>query len=142
MNPMATEIVAFDHSRHRDQVIRLWEQVFAYQAPHNAPSLVIDKKLAVSDDLFFVAVSAGMVVGTIMAGYDGHRGWIYSTAVHPDHRHQGIGSQLLAVAESRLASRGCLKINLQIMDDNESVRGFYAAHGYSVEKRISMGKRL
>lgn len=139
---MGTEIAAFDNSSHRDQVVRLWERVFGYQAAHNAPALVIDKKLAVADRLFFVAVSAGVVVGTIMAGYDGHRGWIYSIAVHPDRRKHGIGSQLLSFAERRLASRGCIKINLQIMDGNEQVQGFYEANGYSVEKRVSMGKRL
>jgi ribosomal protein S18 acetylase RimI-like enzyme len=139
---MTMDIVAFDNMRHRDQVIRLWERVFAYEAPHNAPALVIDKKLAVPDGLFSVAVSAGAVVGTIMAGYDGHRGWIYSIAVHPDRRQQGIGSQLLAHAEALLASRGCLKINLQIMDGNEQVQGFYEANGYAVEKRVSMGKKL
>ena len=139
---MATEIVAFDNISHRDQVVILWERVFGYEAPHNAPALVIDKKRAVPDGLFFVAVSAGAVVGTIMAGYDGHRGWIYSIAVHPDRRKQGIGSQLLSFAERHLASRGCMKINLQIMDGNEQVQRFYETNGYSVEKRVSMGKRI
>ena len=139
---MATEIVGFDNSAHRDQVVRLWELVFGYEAPHNAPALVIDKKLAAADGLFFVALCGGVVVGTIMAGYDGHRGWIYSIAVHPDHRKRGIGSQLLSLAERHLASRGCPKINLQIMEGNEQVRAFYEASGYSVEERVSMGKRL
>ena len=139
---MATEIVAFKNSAHRDQVMRLWGLVFGYEAPHNAPALVIDKKLAVADDLFFVAVTSGAVVGTIMAGYDGHRAWIYSMAVHPDHRNRAIGSRLLSFVEARLALRGCMKINLQIMEGNEPVRAFYEANGYSVEERVSMGKRL
>jgi ribosomal protein S18 acetylase RimI-like enzyme len=139
---MATEILSFDDSAHRDQVVRLWELVFGYEAPHNAPSLVIDKKLSVADDLFIVALIDGAVIGTVMAGYDGHRGWIYSMAVHPDHRGRAIGSQLLSFAERRLASRGCVKINLQIMEDNEQVRAFYEANGYSVEERVSMGKKL
>ena len=142
MTAMGATIAVFDNSRHRDQVVRLWEQVFGYQAAHNSPALVIDKKLAVADGLFFVAVVEGVVVGTIMAGYDGHRGWIYSVAVHPDHRRQRIGTQLLSFAESQLTSRGCLKINLQIMDGNDKVQGFYEANGYAVEKRISMGKKL
>jgi len=141
-NRMATDILAFDDSAHRDQVVRLWELVFGYGAPHNAPALVIDRKLAVADDLFFVALAGGAVVGTAMAGYDGHRGWIYSMAVHPDHRGRTLGSQLLSFAERRLASRGCMKINLQIMESNEQVRAFYEANGYSVEERVSMGKRL
>ena len=77
-----------------------------------------------------------------MAGYDGHRGWIYSMAVHPDHRMQGIGTALLAFAEKKLSSLGCVKINLQIMEGNEDVRRFYQTNGYAVEKRVNMGKRL
>lgn len=142
MNTAATEIVAFKNCAHRDQVMSLWELVFGYEASHNAPALVIDKKLAVADDLFFVAVTGDAVVGTIMAGYDGHRGWIYCMAVHPDHRNQAIGSRLLSFVEARLASLGCMKINLQIMESNERVRAFYEANGYSVEERVSMGKRL
>lgn len=142
MTIMKTEMVAFDNRRHRDQVVRLWELVFGYEAAHNTPSLVIDKKIEVADGLFFVALSEGIVIGTIMAGYDGHRGWIYSIAVHPDHRKHGIGTQLLSFAEKHLASLGCMKINLQIMDGNEQVQEFYEANGYSVEKRVSMGKRL
>jgi ribosomal protein S18 acetylase RimI-like enzyme len=139
---MEYKIIAFDNDSHRDQVVLLWERIFGYEAAHNAPSLVIDKKLAVADGLFFVAVSADVVVGTVMAGYDGHRGWIYSIAVHPDRRNQGLGSQLLSSTERHLISRGCMKINLQIMDGNEQVQAFYGANGYSVEKRISMGKRI
>ena len=111
---METVITAFDNAAHRNQVVRLWEHVFGYVAPHNAPSLIIDKKLEVTDDLFFVAVAGGVVVGTIMAGYDGHRGWIYSMAVHPDHQGRSIGTRLLVFVEKRLASLGCMKINLQI----------------------------
>jgi ribosomal protein S18 acetylase RimI-like enzyme len=137
---MNCSILVFDNSRHRDQVVRLWTHVFGYESPRNAPSVVIDKKLEADDGLFLVAVLGNTVIGTIMGGYDGHRGWIYSMAVDPDYRKQGIGSRLLAAAEKRLASRGCVKVNLQILSDNRDVQAFYEANGYSVEDRISMGK--
>src|SRR2546423_5601373 len=133
-------ISPYSDAAHRSQVVTLWKTVFAYDTSHNEPSLVIDRKLEVNDQLFFVALVGDSVVGTIMAGYDGHRGWIYSVAVAPSHRRQGIGSQLVAVAEQSLTDKGCLKINLQIREGNESVAGFYSSLGYSVEKRISMGK--
>jgi ribosomal protein S18 acetylase RimI-like enzyme len=136
----AATIVPYIDALHRSQVIALWEAVFNYQATHNRPDLVIDKKTDVDDQLFFVAVDGGAVVGTIMAGYDGHRGWIYSVAVAPSHRRQAIGSRLVAHAEHALAGKGCMKINLQIMEGNEGVAAFYSSLGYSVEKRISMGK--
>lgn len=62
----------FVNAAHRSQVVGLWETVFGYEAAHNNPSLVIDKKIEVDDQLFFVAVADSAVVGTIMAGYDGH----------------------------------------------------------------------
>lgn len=135
-------IQPFDDPRHRERVIALWETVFGYEAPHNKPSLVIEKKIAVDDGLFFVAVIGDEVVGTVMAGYDGHRGWIYLIAVHAEHRQHGIGSALVAHAERALAERGCVKINLQILEGNEAVAAFYSSLGYAIENRISMGKRI
>jgi ribosomal protein S18 acetylase RimI-like enzyme len=134
-------ITPYRDDRHRCQVIALWEAVFGYEAKQNRPSLTIDKKREV-DDLFFVAVDGEAIVGTIMCGYDGHRGWIYSLAVAPSHRRQGIGSGLMSHAEHALGRRGCVKINLQILEGNESVTAFYSSLGYSVEKRVSMGKLL
>jgi ribosomal protein S18 acetylase RimI-like enzyme len=135
-------IITYIDASHRQQVIDLWKTVFGYEAAHNTPSLAIDKKLAVQDDLFFVAQDGNALVGTILAGYDGHRGWLYSLAVHPSHQGQGIGKALVAHAERALAQRGCMKINLQIVSSNESVSAFYKSIGYTVEPRISMGKLI
>jgi len=135
-------ITPYSDPAHRTQVIALWQSVFGYEAAHNQPELVIDRKVAFGDGLFFVATADNAVIGTVMAGYDGHRGWIYSVAVSPAHRRQRIGSRLIQSAESALKSKGCVKVNLQIMESNESVAAFYAALGFSAEKRISMGKRM
>jgi ribosomal protein S18 acetylase RimI-like enzyme len=142
MSCESIEIIEFDNARHRDQVIALWQVIFGYKDVRNHPGFVIDKKISVKDGLFFVATHQGGVVGTVMAGYDGHRGWIYSMAIHPKYQNKGIGSDLLAHAESQLSSLGCAKINLQILHDNEAVQRFYQANGYTTEKRISMGKQL
>lgn len=139
---MKLKITTYDNSKQRDQVIALWNKVFGYESNHNAPGLVIDKKLSFGDDLFFVALNDDQVIGTIMAGYDGHRGWIYSLAVLPTYRGRGTGTALLSVAEKALSELGCLKINLQILESNGPVEAFYLKSGYKTEKRISMGKRL
>ena len=136
------KIVPYDDIRHRHQVIELWQTVFGYEADHNNPEMVIDKKIATRDGLFCVAEKDMAAVGTVMAGYDGHRGWIYALAVHPRQQQHGIGSALLACAQEKLARLGCQKINIQILEENEAVQRFYAANGFRVEKRISMGKRL
>lgn len=137
-----TTITSYSDTAHRSQVIALWDSVFGYQSAHNKPAITIDKKLAQKDGLFFIVVANGCVVGTVMAGYDGHRGWLYSVAVSPSLQRQGIGSKLVAHAEKALISKGCVKINLQITEDNASVTAFYESLGYSVEPRISMGKRI
>jgi len=135
-------ISPYSDTAHRAEVVALWEAVFGYEAAHNKPALVIEKKVAFGDEFFFVALFGDVVIGTVMAGYDGHRGWIYSVAVSPAHRRQGVGAQLVRFAERALASKGCVKVNLQIMEGNESVAAFYGTLGFSVEKRVSMGKRI
>ena len=136
------EILEYNNVKHRDQVVALWKDTFGYKAARNDPGFVIDQKIAMLDGLFFVATHKEGIVGTVMAGYDGHRGWIYAMAVHPGHRKKGIASLLLSHAERRLASLGCVKINLQILKGNADVQRFYRANGYALEDRISMGKEI
>jgi ribosomal protein S18 acetylase RimI-like enzyme len=123
-------------------VIALWSEVLPDSAPHNDPTTAIRKKLAVERDLFFVAEVDGVVIGTAMGGYDGHRGWIYAVAVQPRHRRQGIAAALIRRLEAALAERGCLKVNLQVRASNTGVIAFYEKLGYAVEERVSLGKRL
>ncbi len=137
-----TDILPYSDSAHRGQVIALWRTIFGYETAHNDPSLAIDKKLGAADGLLFVATQGGDVIGTAMAGYDGHRGWLYSIAVHPAARRNGVGAALVRHAEQALAQRGCMKVNLQLLATNEATAAFYKTLGYKVEPRISMGKVL
>ena len=136
------EIINFDDTKHRSGVLMVLKSVFNYKDARNNPEMLIDKKLAVNDDLFFVATENGEVIGTVMAGYDGHRGWIYSLAVVPEYRRRLVGTKLLEHAESKLSKLGCVKINLQILLSNENVKNFYLKNGFKVEERISMGKEI
>ena len=78
-----------------------------------------------------------------MLGYDGHRGWLYAVAVHPDHRRKQIGTNLIQSAFETLQSLGCIKVNLQVREvNNPEVVAFYESLGFEVEERISMGKLL
>lgn len=123
-------------------VARLWRQVFPNAPAWNHPETDIRRKLAVQRDLFLVATLDGEVLGTAMAGYDGHRGWVYYVVVHPRRRRQAIGTTLMRNVEKRLAALGCPKLNLQVRADNHQVVAFYQHLGYEVEERISMAKRL
>ncbi|PKF61835.1 GNAT family acetyltransferase [Psychromonas sp. psych-6C06] len=122
----------------RPSLIALWQTVFTSPAPHNEANNVLDKKLRV-DRLLFVAEKKGQVIGSCMAGYDGHRGWLYSVAVSEEMRRLHIGSKLVKHTMSELTKLGCQKINLQIVAGNEQVIGFYQSLGFTIEDRISMG---
>ena len=127
---------------HHSGVVTLWQKVFPDPLSRNEPNSVINSKLSVQPELFFVAVQDNEVIGTAMSGYDGHRGWIYSLAVSPKHRRKGIGSALMKHAEERLISLVCIKINIQILPTNSKVQKFYRTLGDDTEDRISMGKQL
>ena len=119
----------------------LWQRVFPDDPPHNDPSQVISAKRAV-DDLIFVALEEDSIVGAAMAGYDGHRGWLYAVAVDHPHRRHGIARHLVAHALDALRQLGCIKVNLQIRSDNAQVVAFYESLGFCIEDRISMGLNL
>lgn len=120
----------------------LWEAAFPDDPAWNRAEMAIPAKLAVQPELFFVAVLGEDVIGSIMAGYDGHRGWLYAVAVRADARRSGVGAALVGHAERALMGLGCAKINLQVRETNAAVVGFYQALGYFVEARVSMGKRV
>ena len=126
----------------RDSLIRLWTEVFPAGLPHNDPHTSLDKKLRIDRDLLLVSVIDDMVIGSVIGGYDGRRGWIYSLAVKPGFRRQGIATKLMRAVEKALVERGCLKVNLQIVASNAGVVALYEKLGFSVEERISMGKKL
>ncbi len=121
------------------RLIDLWHTVFPDDPPHNEPSSVIEAKLAV-DDLILIAEAEGELIGACMAGYDGHRGWLYAVAVDPVHRRKGIGEKLVKHAIQALSEIGCIKVNLQIRSTNTEVAAFYKSLGFNVEDRLSMGR--
>jgi len=123
-------------------VVGLWRAAFPDAPPRNEPSADIARKLEVQRELFVVATDGGEIVGTAMAGYDGHRGWVYSVAVSTEHRRRGIGTALMRRVERDLAGVGCPKLNLQVRGANREVVRFYESLGYLTEDRVSMGRRL
>ena len=122
-------------------VIDLWRRCDLVR-PQNDPAKDIRRKLAVQPQLFLVAVMDEQIIGSVMAGYEGHRGWINYLATDPTHRHRGIGRALMLDAERLLRELGCPKINLQVRSTNRTVIEFYKAIGFGTDDVISMGKRL
>jgi hypothetical protein len=143
--PLAVSIRCFVPAD-TEAVLALWLQAFPEyrqpDKPHRDPRLSIANKLATQPELFFVATQGDAIVGTVLAGYDGHRGWLYSLAVDTQVRRHGIGTRLVAHAENALAARGCPKVNLQVLPGKQEVIGFYDALGYRADPVVSLGKRL
>jgi ribosomal protein S18 acetylase RimI-like enzyme len=127
---------------HFSGVEALWNEAFPNDNAWNAARTSIPEKLKVHPELLLVAVERDAVVGSVMGGYDGHRGWISRAAVLKSYRGQGLGKALVEEVERRLAALGCIKVNLQVVAANAAVVGFYRSLGYQVEERISMGKHL
>ena len=122
-------------------VVALW-QACGLTRPQNDPHKDIARKLRVNPELFLVAEAGGEVAGTVMAGYEGHRGWINYLAVAPQMRRQGLGRSLMTEAERRLRVAGCPKINLQVRPENRDVIAFYESIGFALEGAVSLGRRL
>jgi ribosomal protein S18 acetylase RimI-like enzyme len=110
--------------------------------PWNDPWKDIERKLRVAPHLFLVALDGDVIVGSVMAGYEGHRGWINYLAVDPSRRRKGLGTRLMRAAEQLLLDSGCPKINLQVRSENADALAFYRALDYEVDDVVSLGKRL
>jgi ribosomal protein S18 acetylase RimI-like enzyme len=94
-------------------VIALWEQCGLIR-PWNDPKKDIDRKLCVQPHLFLVGLIEQELVATVMAGYEGHRGWINYLAVAPSYQRTGLGRTMMAQVEQQLREVGCQKINLLV----------------------------
>ena len=122
-------------------MVALWHRC-GLVVPHNDPVRDIALKLGWQPELFLIGELDERLVASVMAGYEGHRGWINYLAVDPAAQGRGLGRLMMNEAESALRALGCPKINLQVRTTNAAVRAFYQRIGYSVDDVISLGKRL
>jgi len=141
--PATSKPVAIRPFREADeaQVVALW-RACGLTRPWNDPHRDIARKLAMQRELFLVGEEGGRIVASVMAGYEGHRGWVNYLAVDPGRRRAGLGAQLMQRVEELLLAQGCPKINLQVRASNAEVLAFYRALGYAQDEVVAMGKRL
>lgn len=137
---------AFDRGD-TESVVALWDEA-RLTRPWNDPRLDIERKLTVQPELFLVVEDSSSakdeptIVGSVMAGYDGHRGWLYYLATAASHRHRGIARALVGEAEQLLLGLGCPKVQLMVREGNDTVLGLYDALGYERFSVSNTGKRL
>lgn len=127
-----------------ESVYQLWQSMERGVHVGRSDTLAeIEKKLRRDPDLFLVAESDGVIIGSVIGGFDGRRGLIYHLAVSPPFRGQGIGSCLMDEVESRLRAKGCLKSYLLVTSDNTEGELYYQHRGWQHMDSIHLyGKEL
>lgn len=125
----------------KEDVISLWKEC-GLTTPENNPYKDIDMKTSFQKELFFVGVYDSIITATVMAGYDGHRGWINYLGVLPHYRGKGFGRDMILHAVEQLKNLGCPKINLQVRNTNLSVIEFYKKLGFYSHDVVSLQMRL
>lgn len=91
----------------------------------------IAKYLSRNPDTCFVAVEQDCIIGAILAGHDGRRGYISHTAVSPAHQRQGVGKQLVEAALNALKQQGIHKVNLVAFAHKEKGNAFWESMGFT-----------
>lgn len=130
----------------REMTISDYEEIFALWINTNSMGLrsLDDSKEGIS--LFlnrnprtsFVATDAdNRIIGAILCGNDGRRGYIYHTVVHSSFRKQGIATKLIESAVSALRQEGITRVCLNVMETNESGKEFWQNRGW--EKKDFLG---
>jgi hypothetical protein len=137
------DALAIDDLAERDvgAVVTLWINCDLVR-PWNDARGDIARALANPNSTVLAARLDGMIVGAVMVGHDGHRGWIYYLAVDPTMRGRGYGRLIVAAAERWLTARDIPKVMLMVRPENTEVRAFYEAAGYFDQPRAVFAKWL
>jgi len=125
----------------RDGVVALWHAA-GLTRPWNDPFADYDLALAGPQSAVLLARDGDTLLGSVMVGFDGHRGWVYYLAADPQRRGQGVGRALMEAAEAWLRTCGSPKVQLMVRGDNAAARGFYNALGYDLQDVLTLGRRL
>jgi ribosomal protein S18 acetylase RimI-like enzyme len=121
--------------------VQLW-RTCGLTRPWNDPDADLARALDGPSSTVLAGVEEGELLGTVMVGHDGHRGWVYYLAVEPRCRGRGLGRELMAAAESWLDEQGVPKLQLMVRADNAAVIEFYERLGYADQQVVVLGRFL
>ena len=107
----------------------LWLQA-GLTRPWNPPELDLQRALDGATSTVLGAFDNERLIGMVMVGHDGQRGWVYYLAVGENQRGTGLGRHMMAAAENWLREHGAVRVQLMVRSTNEAVLGFYEHLGY------------
>jgi ribosomal protein S18 acetylase RimI-like enzyme len=123
-----------------EQAIAVWEAC-GLTRPWNDARADFTRALGHEAATILLAEEEGAIVGTVMAGFDGHRGWLYYLGVLPDHRGSGIARRLVGAACDWLREGGCPKVELMVREGNPAA-AFYEHLDWELQPVKVFGRRL
>ena len=110
--------------------------------PWNDPEADFQLALASPSSTLLGGFSGPSLVATVMAGFDGHRGWLYYLAVEAEHRRRGLGSRMVEAAETWLRQLGAPKLQFMVREENAAALRFYERLGFERQSVVTLGRRL
>lgn len=126
----------------RAAVVALWQAAGLTRPWNDADADFLRAVSGEQSSVLLLRDAASDLLGAVMVGDDGHRGWVYYLAVAAAARGQGHGRALMAAAEDWLRARGCPKLQLMVRAGNDAATGFYRALGLEAQPVVTMGRFL
>ena len=123
-------------------IIALWRNcnlVTSYNDPQQDFRFARDKP---NSNVLVGLTPEGNLIGSVMVGHDGHRGWVYYVATDPKYRNQGVGSTMMEAAEKWLKEKGIVKLMLMVRETNIQATEFYRRVGFEQVPNVVMQKWL
>jgi len=134
-------VVRYGRVEDAQRVLELWSLARSDHATTSDHTGDLERLVTGTPSALFVAeADGGVILGALIAGWDGWRGNMYRLAVHPDHRRQGIGRRLLDAGEAHLRGLGTRRVTVLVAHDDAVAGPFWDAAGYPVDQEI--GRRV
>jgi N-acetylglutamate synthase len=138
---MDTEVTTFKINSY-DEVLALWQECEGIGLSHADSRDSIQAYLNRNPGMSFIATADGKVVGAILAGHDGRRGYIHHLAVHPSCRRNGLGRKLVEHAISVIRSAGIQKVHIFIFNTNAEGIAFWKSVGWTPRNDIGVISKI
>jgi ribosomal protein S18 acetylase RimI-like enzyme len=125
-----------------DQIYQLWESSENIGLSKADSRYGISKFLERNPGMSYIAWKGEDLVGTVLCGHDGRRGYIHHLMVHPDHRRQGIGQSLVSRCMFALTRIGIQKCHLFVFEDNIGGIKFWENLGWTKRVELTMMSQI